>query len=88
MNGVNAGLTVGVLALQGDVREHLHALAEADVVARPIRRPDQLADIDGLVIPGGESTTMSRLAIEFGLLEPVRTTDRRGAAGLRLLRRA
>jgi pyridoxal 5'-phosphate synthase pdxT subunit len=63
---------VGVLALQGDVREHLHALAAADAVARPIRRPDELDGIDGLVIPGGESTTMSKLAIEFGLYEPVR----------------
>ncbi len=64
-------VVVGVLALQGDVREHLHALAEADVVARPVRRPQELDEIDGLVIPGGESTTMSKLAIEFGLLEPV-----------------
>jgi pyridoxal 5'-phosphate synthase pdxT subunit len=63
---------VGVLALQGDVREHLHALAAADAVARPIRRADELDGIDGLVIPGGESTTMSKLAIEFGLYEPVR----------------
>jgi pyridoxal 5'-phosphate synthase pdxT subunit len=63
---------VGVLALQGDVREHLHALAAADAVARPIRRPDELDGIDGLVVPGGESTTMSKLAIEFGLYEPVR----------------
>ena len=63
---------VGVLALQGDVREHLNALAEADALARPIRRPDELDGIDGLVIPGGESTTMSKLAIEFGLYEPVR----------------
>jgi 5'-phosphate synthase pdxT subunit len=64
---------VGVLALQGDVREHLAALAEADALARPIRRPDELEDIDALVIPGGESTTMSKLAIEFGLLEPIRS---------------
>ncbi len=63
---------VGVLALQGDVREHLRALAAVDAVARPIRRPDELDGIDGLVIPGGESTTMSKLAIEFGLYEPVR----------------
>jgi 5'-phosphate synthase pdxT subunit len=62
---------VGVLALQGDVREHLHALAASDVVARPVRRPAELDEIDALVIPGGESTTMSRLAIDFGLLEPV-----------------
>jgi 5'-phosphate synthase pdxT subunit len=63
---------VGVLALQGDVREHLHALAEADAVARPIRRVTELSGIDALVIPGGESTTMSKLAIEFGLLDPIR----------------
>lgn len=76
---VNADLVVGVLALQGDVREHLHALAEADVVARRVRRPDDLDGVDGLVIPGGESTTMSKLAIEFGLLEPI---TERIAAGL------
>jgi 5'-phosphate synthase pdxT subunit len=64
-------IVVGVLALQGDVREHLRALAEADAVARPVRRPDDLKEIDGLVIPGGESTTMSKLAIEFELLEPI-----------------
>jgi pyridoxal 5'-phosphate synthase pdxT subunit len=62
-----------VLALQGDVREHLYALAEADALARPIRRPDELDGVDALVIPGGESTTMSKLAIEFGLLEPIRS---------------
>jgi 5'-phosphate synthase pdxT subunit len=68
---VSGGVVIGVLALQGDVREHLAALAEADAVGRPIRRPAELSDIDGLVIPGGESTTMSKLAIEFGLLDPV-----------------
>jgi len=62
-----------VLALQGDVREHLYALAEADALARPVRRPDELDGVDGLVIPGGESTTMSKLAIEFGLLDPIRS---------------
>jgi 5'-phosphate synthase pdxT subunit len=70
---VNAGVVIGVLALQGDVREHLYALAEADVVARPIRRPEELIGLDGLVIPGGESTTMSKLAIEFGLLVPIQS---------------
>jgi 5'-phosphate synthase pdxT subunit len=69
---VDSGPIVGVLALQGDVREHLYALAEADALARPIRRPEELAEVDALVIPGGESTTMSKLAIEFGLLEPIR----------------
>jgi pyridoxal 5'-phosphate synthase pdxT subunit len=65
-------MVVGVLALQGDVREHLHALAECDVMARPVRRADELHAVDALVIPGGESTTMSKLAVEFGLIEPLR----------------
>jgi 5'-phosphate synthase pdxT subunit len=68
---VNGGPVIGVLALQGDVREHLQALAEADAVARPVRRPTDLEGIDGLVIPGGESTTISKLAVEFDLFEPV-----------------
>ncbi|MFD7325475.1 pyridoxal 5'-phosphate synthase glutaminase subunit PdxT [Streptomyces sp. NPDC059875] len=63
---------IGVLALQGDVREHLIALAAADAVARPVRRPEELAEVDGLVIPGGESTTISKLAELFGLMEPLR----------------
>ncbi|MGI5256731.1 pyridoxal 5'-phosphate synthase glutaminase subunit PdxT [Streptomyces angustmyceticus] len=70
--------TIGVLALQGDVREHLTALAEADALARPVRRPEELDDIDGLVIPGGESTTMSKLAVVFGMLEPLRAFVRAG----------
>ncbi|GAA2866961.1 pyridoxal 5'-phosphate synthase subunit PdxT [Actinoplanes cyaneus] len=65
-------MNIGVLALQGDVREHLSALAESDVLARPVRRPEELAEVEALVIPGGESTTMSNLAITFGLLDPVR----------------
>ncbi|MFE5885696.1 pyridoxal 5'-phosphate synthase glutaminase subunit PdxT [Streptomyces hydrogenans] len=70
---------IGVLALQGDVREHLIALAAADAVARPVRRPEELAEVDGLVLPGGESTTISKLAMLFGLMEPIRE---RIAAGL------
>ncbi|WP_405596100.1 pyridoxal 5'-phosphate synthase glutaminase subunit PdxT [Streptomyces sp. NBC_01410] len=70
---------IGVLALQGDVREHLIALAAADAVARPVRRPEELAEVDGLVIPGGESTTMSKLAVLFGMMEPLRE---RIAAGM------
>jgi 5'-phosphate synthase pdxT subunit len=64
-------LVVGVLALQGDVREHLAALAECDVVARPVRRPTELAEVDALVIPGGESTTIDKLARAFDLREPI-----------------
>ncbi|MEU5051181.1 pyridoxal 5'-phosphate synthase glutaminase subunit PdxT [Streptomyces sp. NPDC021096] len=70
--------TIGVLALQGDVREHLVALAAADALARPVRRPEELAEVDGLVIPGGESTTMSKLAVIFGMLEPLRERVRAG----------
>lgn len=76
--GMADGLTVGVLALQGDVREHLRALARCGVTARPVRRPAELAEVDALVIPGGESTTMSKLAVEFGVLEPIRSRVRAG----------
>lgn len=71
--------TIGVLALQGDVREHAVALAEAGALARPVRRPEEIADLDALVIPGGESTTMSKLAVSFGLFGPLRE---RVAAGM------
>ncbi|SFK57349.1 pyridoxal 5'-phosphate synthase glutaminase subunit PdxT [Amycolatopsis sacchari] len=63
---------IGVLALQGDVREHLAALEHAGAAARPVRRPEELAAVDGIVLPGGESTTMSRLLESFELLEPLR----------------
>ena len=63
---------IGVLALQGDVREHLRALSAAGAVATAVRRPSELDDVDALVIPGGESTTMYKLAIAFGLLDPLR----------------
>jgi pyridoxal 5'-phosphate synthase pdxT subunit len=69
---------IGVLALQGDVREHLRMLGQCGADARPVRRPAELAEVDALVIPGGESTTISKLAIEFDLLEPVRTRIRDG----------
>ena len=63
---------VGVLALQGDVPEHLRALEAAGVHALPVRRPDELDRLDGLVIPGGESTTLWRLSVAFDVLEPLR----------------
>jgi pyridoxal 5'-phosphate synthase pdxT subunit len=69
---------VGVLALQGDVREHRRMLGQCGVETRPVRRPEELARVDALVIPGGESTTISKLAVEFGLLEPVRDRIRAG----------
>ena len=70
--------TIGVLALQGDVREHLAALAAADAAATAVRRPEELDRLDGLVIPGGESTTISKLAVLFGLMEPLRAAIRGG----------
>jgi pyridoxal 5'-phosphate synthase pdxT subunit len=63
---------IGVLALQGDTREHLAALREAGADAQPVRRRGELEAIDGLVIPGGESTTMSHLLLDLDLLEPLR----------------
>ncbi|KHO21760.1 pyridoxal 5'-phosphate synthase glutaminase subunit PdxT [Mycolicibacterium setense] len=72
-------LRVGVLALQGDTREHLAALREAGAEAGTVRRISELDAVDALVIPGGESTAMSHLLREFELLEPLRA---RIAAGL------
>jgi 5'-phosphate synthase pdxT subunit len=63
---------IGVLALQGDVREHTRALTEVGADPVPVRRPDELAGVDGLVLPGGESTTIGRLLQIFELLEPLR----------------
>ncbi|GAQ31648.1 MULTISPECIES: pyridoxal 5'-phosphate synthase glutaminase subunit PdxT [Mycobacterium] len=70
---------VGVLALQGDTREHLAALGEAGAEPMTVRRRSELDAVDGLVIPGGESTTISHLLCGFDLLEPLRA---RLAAGL------
>ncbi|SNR32558.1 pyridoxal 5'-phosphate synthase glutaminase subunit PdxT [Blastococcus mobilis] len=69
---------IGVLALQGDVREHLGALTEQGARAVPVRRPEELAAVDGLVLPGGESTTIVKLAARFGLLEPLRAAVQAG----------
>ena len=69
---MTAAPTIGVLALQGDVREHLRVLDALGVPAVAVRRERELADVDGLVLPGGESTTMIRLARTFGLVEPLR----------------
>jgi pyridoxal 5'-phosphate synthase pdxT subunit len=63
---------VGVLALQGDVPEHLRALEAAGATAVAVRRPAELDRVDGLVIPGGESTTLWRLSVAFEVLEPLR----------------
>ncbi|MEV1013540.1 pyridoxal 5'-phosphate synthase glutaminase subunit PdxT [Micromonospora sp. NPDC049801] len=70
---------IGVLALQGDVREHVAALTAAGADARPVRRPGELDAVDGLVIPGGESTTISKLVDIFEMREPI---DKRIADGM------
>lgn len=64
--------TIGVLALQGDVREHVAALEASGASAVPVRRARELAAVDGIVIPGGESTTMDKLLHVFELFEPLR----------------
>lgn len=73
-----ADALVGVLALQGDFREHERALAACGVATRRIRTVEDLDGIDALVVPGGESTTMSNLALRWGLMEPLRALVRGG----------
>ncbi|HOT34040.1 MAG TPA: pyridoxal 5'-phosphate synthase glutaminase subunit PdxT [Rhodoglobus sp.] len=63
---------VGVLALQGDFREHLAVLSDLGADAVPVKRPEELASVAGLVIPGGESSVMDKLSRMFGLAEPLR----------------
>ncbi|MFV2194828.1 pyridoxal 5'-phosphate synthase glutaminase subunit PdxT [Nocardiopsis sp. LOL_012] len=70
--------TIGVLALQGDVAEHLRVLEQLDVATAKVLDADTLDTVDGLVLPGGESTTMSKLAVRYGLLEPLRKRVRAG----------
>ncbi len=70
--------TVGVLALQGDTREHLRVLDSCGVHATAVRRPAELDTVDGLVLPGGESTTMAKLARTFDLLDPLRAAVKAG----------
>jgi pyridoxal 5'-phosphate synthase pdxT subunit len=76
---MSAAPVIGVLALQGDVGEHMRALRAAGAVPATVRRSRELDAVDGLVIPGGESTTMWKLAAAFGLADPLR---KRIAAGL------
>ncbi|MBT2247727.1 pyridoxal 5'-phosphate synthase glutaminase subunit PdxT [Arthrobacter sp. BHU FT2] len=69
---VGSGLRIGVLALQGDFREHLRAAAESGAEAVSVRRPKELDGLDGLIIPGGESTAIDKLARAFELAGPLR----------------
>jgi 5'-phosphate synthase pdxT subunit len=69
---------IGVLALQGDVREHLAMLERSGALVTTVRRPSELDTVDGLVIPGGESTTMFKLARTFGMFEPLQQAIKSG----------
>ena len=70
--------TIGVLALQGDVAEHRGALERAGARTVALRRPEQLAELDGVLLPGGESTTIDKLLRAFELMEPLREAVRSG----------
>jgi 5'-phosphate synthase pdxT subunit len=72
---------IGVVGLQGDVREHISALGSAGATAVVVKHPEQLADVDGAILPGGESTTIGKLLDRFGLMEPLRE---RAAGGMPL----
>jgi len=100
---VRAPLTIGVLAVQGDFAEHAAMLRRAaanalqdghrEVVVREVRTPTDLHDLDGLIVPGGESTTIGKLLVAYGLEEPIREAARDGlpvwgtCAGMILLAR-
>lgn len=77
--GVTASPFIGVLAVQGDVREHARALESAGAAAVPVRRSEELERVDGLILPGGESTTIDKLVRAFDLADPLRS---RIAAGM------
>ena len=72
-------MKIGVLALQGDFAEHIVMLRRLGVEAAEIRLAEQLEDLDGLILPGGESTTIGKLAVDFHLLEPLKAFGRRRA---------
>src|SRR5574340_643003 len=72
-------MKIGVLALQGDFAEHLVMLRRLQVEAAEVRLPEHLQGLDGLIIPGGESTTIGKLSQDFGLLEPLRLFGQRRA---------
>jgi pyridoxal 5'-phosphate synthase pdxT subunit len=87
-------MKIGVLALQGDFREHVQTLIDLGVDARPVKLPAHLEGVDGLIIPGGESTAIGKLMVEFGLVEPLRALISSGTptwgtcAGMILLARS
>ncbi len=71
-------MTIGVLGLQGDFREHLHILEQLGIAGRDVRNPQALEEVEGLIIPGGESTALARLLDNSGLFEPIRQRGHRG----------
>jgi 5'-phosphate synthase pdxT subunit len=71
-------MKVGVLALQGDVREHIHSLQECDVQAFPVRRSSEIESVDALIVPGGESTTIAQLAEVFGVYQLIKNRIEEG----------
>jgi len=72
-------MNIGVLAIQGDFAEHIAVLRRLGVETREVRLPLHLEGLDGLIIPGGESTTIGKLAVDFGLLEPLRAFGKQHA---------
>lgn len=72
-------MKIGVLALQGDFAEHIAMLKRLDVETSEVRLPEHLNGLDGLIIPGGESTTIGKLAIAYSLMEPLRQFGQRHA---------
>jgi 5'-phosphate synthase pdxT subunit len=80
LSGNRQDMKVGVLALQGTFIEHISILRQLDVEAPAIRLPHELDTLDGLIIPGGESTTMLRLMESFGLIQPIKEMARDGLA--------
>src|SRR5512141_959573 len=72
-------MKIGVLALQGDFAEHIKMLKRLKADTVEVRLPEQLQGLDGLIIPGGESTTIGKLAVAYGLMEPLRTFAQRHA---------
>jgi 5'-phosphate synthase pdxT subunit len=71
-------MRIGVMALQGAFVEHCHVIERLGAIAVPVRLPNELAELDGLIIPGGESTTMSRLMAEYQLIQPLRDLAKGG----------
>jgi len=72
-------MEIGVLALQGDFAEHVVILQRMGITSREVRLPEHLAELNGLIIPGGESTTIGKLAVHYGLIEPLQEFGKKHA---------